>query len=24
VVVFLVLVYAHHPTWLPIFFVSPP
>ncbi|MEY4898613.1 MAG: hypothetical protein RL294_424 [Actinomycetota bacterium] len=24
VVVFLVLVYAHHPTWLPIFFVAPP
>lgn len=24
VVVFLVLVYAHHPTWLPIFFVGPP
>ena len=24
VVVFLVLVYAHHPEWLPIFFVSPP
>ena len=23
VVVFLVLVYAYHPTWLPIFFVSP-
>jgi membrane protease YdiL (CAAX protease family) len=24
VVVFLVLVYAHHPAWLPIFFVAPP
>jgi membrane protease YdiL (CAAX protease family) len=24
VVVFLVLVYAHHPTWLPIFLVGPP
>jgi membrane protease YdiL (CAAX protease family) len=24
VVVFLVLVYAHHPQWLPIFFVAPP
>lgn len=24
VVVFLVLVYAHHPTWLPIFLVAPP
>lgn len=24
VVVFLVLVYAHHPGWLPIFFVAPP
>ncbi len=24
VVVFLVLVYAHHPQWLPIFFVTPP
>jgi membrane protease YdiL (CAAX protease family) len=24
VVVFLVLVYAHHPEWLPIFFVAPP
>jgi membrane protease YdiL (CAAX protease family) len=24
VVVFLVLVYAHHPTWVPIFFVAPP
>jgi membrane protease YdiL (CAAX protease family) len=23
VVVFLVLVYAYHPTWLPIFFVAP-
>jgi len=24
VVVFLVLVYAHHPEWLPIFLVAPP
>ncbi|NBX23007.1 MAG: CPBP family intramembrane metalloprotease [Microbacteriaceae bacterium] len=24
VVVFLVLVYAHHPTWVPIFLVPPP
>lgn len=24
VVVFLVLVYAHHPTWIPIFLVAPP
>lgn len=24
VVVFLVLIYAHHPTWVPIFFVAPP
>jgi membrane protease YdiL (CAAX protease family) len=24
VVVFAVLIYAHHPTWLPIFFVAPP
>jgi membrane protease YdiL (CAAX protease family) len=24
VVVFAVLIYAHHPTWLPIFLVAPP
>jgi membrane protease YdiL (CAAX protease family) len=24
VVVFLVLIYAHHPTWVPIFLVAPP
>ncbi len=24
VVVFAVLIYAYHPTWLPIFFVAPP
>lgn len=24
VVVFAVLIYAHHPEWLPIFFVAPP